>query len=173
MGAVTLEYAASSNLTVTNLHSLAASSGLLAGWTSGTIDNTSDKHEDKQVTAKFITAAANNQVGSIQVWVYTMLDDSNWPDVFSSGTEGSEGAATIHDDEQKAEAFKLLWSGTTDAGASEPHNMPWSSIAALFGGVMPSKCAIFVTGNATTTTTAQFAASGNQVTVKGVYRSVA
>ena len=85
MGAVTQEYAASSNLTVTNLHSLPASSTLLSGWTSGTIDNTSTKYEDILISAKFTKASSNMQAGSIQVWAYAMLDDSNWPDLFSSG----------------------------------------------------------------------------------------
>lgn len=173
MGAVTQEYRASANLTVTNLHSLASSQGLLAGWTSGTIDNTSNKDVDILVSAKFTKAASNLQAGVIEVWAYAMLDDSNWPDVFSSGTEGTEGTATIHDDEQKKEAFRSLWSTTTDTGTSEVHNMPPVSVASAFGGVLPPKFAVFVTGNATTTTTAQFASSGNQVTTKGVNYSVA
>ena len=173
MGARTQEYRASSNLTVTNLHSLASSQGLLAGWTSGTIDNTTNKDLDILISAKFTKAASNLQAGQIQVFAYAMLDDSNWPDVFSSGTEGTEGAATIHDDEQKLECFRVLWSTVTDTGASELHNMPPVSVASAFGGTLPPKFAIFVTGNATTTTTAQFAASGNQVTVKGVYENVA
>lgn len=173
MGAVTLEYRASSNLTVTSLDSLAAAASLLAGWTSGTIDNTTNKDEDILVSAKFTKAAANMQAGQIQVFAYAMLDDSNWPDVFSSGTEGSQGTATIHDDEQKNEAFRFLWATTTDTGTSEVHNMPPTSVAAAFGGILPAKFAIFITGNAASSTNSQLAASGNQVTTKGVYRSVA
>lgn len=173
MGAVTQEYAASSNLTVTNLHSLPASSTLLSGWTSGTIDNTSTKYEDILISAKFTKASANMQTGSIQVWAYAMLDDSNWPDLFSSGTEGAEGTATIHDDEQKNECLVLLWSTATDTGTSEVHNMRPTSVAGAFGGVLPAKFAVFTTGNAATSTNAQLAASGNQMTSKGIQRSVA
>lgn len=144
----------------------------MAGWTSGTIDNTTDRDLDKLISARFTKAAANLQAGSIQVWVYAMLDDTNWPDIFSVGTEGTEGAATLHDDEQKGECLKLLWATTVDTGASEVHNMPPSSVANAFGA-LPPKFAIFITGNCTTTTTAQFAASGNQVTVKGYYENVA
>jgi hypothetical protein len=171
MADIKTEYAASANLTVTNLDSLAAAQGLLIGWTSGTIDNTTDKHLDKLVSAKFTTAASNRQVGQIQVWGYAMLDDSTWPDVFSSGPEGTEGAATIVDDEQKNECFRHLWSTAVDTGASDVHNMPPVSLRDKFG-FMPAKCALFVTTNATTTTTAALAASGNQVTVKGMYESV-
>jgi len=172
MGAITQEYRASSNLTVTNLNSLAASTSLLSGWTSGTIDNTTNKDLDVLISAKFTKAASNLQAGSIEVYAYAMLDDTNWPDIFSSGTEGTEGAATVHDDEQKRECLKLLWSTATDTGASEVHNMPPTSVASAFGS-LPPKFAIFVTGNCTTTTTAQFAASGNQVTTKGAYLNAA
>lgn len=172
MATIYQEYAASSNLTVTNLHSLASSSSRLGGWTSGTIDNTSDKHLDKLISGKFTTASANRQAGVIEVWAYAMLDDSNWPDLFSSGTEGTEGTATIHDDEQKAEGLVLLWSTTVDTGNGDVQNMPPRSLAAAFGGVLPPKIALFVTTTAATSTNAGFAASGNQLTVKGVYETV-
>ena len=173
MGNRTQEYAASSNLTVTALNSLAASAGLLAGWTSGTIDNTTDKHVDKKISARFTTSSANRQAGRIEVYAYAMLDDTTWPDIFSSGTEGTEGAATIHDDEQKMENLVLLWSTFTDTTNADVHNMPPVSVAEAFGGALPPKFALFVTGAAATSTNAQFAASGNQVTVKGYYDAVA
>jgi hypothetical protein len=173
MATVTTTYRASSNLTVTNLNSLASAAGLLIGWTSGTIDNTSDMDLDKVITAKFTTAASNRQAGQIQVWAYAMLDDSNWPDLFSAGTEGTEGTCTIHDDEQKNECMVLLWSTAVDTGASDVHNMPPVSLRSRFGDYMPAKCALFVTTTAATSTNAGLAASGNQVTVKGVYETVA
>lgn len=167
------EYAASSNLTVTNLHSLAASAGLLAGWTSGTIDNTTDKHLDKVITAQFTTSSANRQAGQIQVWAYAMLDDSNWPgSLFSAGSAGTQGAATIIDDEQKNEVMRLLWSTTTDTTNGDVHNMPPTSVRAAFGGILPPKFAVFVTAACATSTNACFAASGNQVTVKGYFESI-
>lgn len=165
------EYRASSNLTATSLQSLAASAGLLAGWTSGTIDNTTDKDLDKAISAKFVTASTNRQAGRVEVYAYAMLDDSNWPDIFSSGTEGTEGTATITDDEQKMENLILLWSTYTDTTNADPLNMPQTSVAAAFDGILPPKFAIFVTGAAATSTNAQFASSGNQVTVHGRYQS--
>lgn len=173
MGAVTASYRASSNLTVTNLHSLASSSTFLSGWTSGTIDNTSDLDLDKWITAKFTIASANNQAGEIRMFAYAMLDDSNWPDIFSSGTEGTEGTATIHDTEQAASALVFLWATAVDTGTAEVHSMPPTSIRGAFGGVIPPKFALFCATTAATSTNAGFAASGNQVTVKGYAESVA
>lgn len=172
MGAVTASYRAASNLTVTNLNSLASSQTWVAGWTSGTIDNTSNLDLDIGVSAKFTEAASNNQAGEIRVYLYTMLDDTNWSINASAGTPGTEGALTILDTEQRDSELVLLWSTAVDNGASEVHYMPLTSIARRLG-FMPAKCALFVTINTTTTTTAGLAASGNQVTVKGYAESVA
>jgi len=166
MGVVTTEYRASVNLTVTNLSTLASSGGLLAGWTSGTIDNTTNKDLDNAISARFTLGAAPT-AGQIQVYAYAMLDDSTWPTgAFSAGTAGTEGTATIIDDEQKNATLVLLWSTATDTGASEAHNMPPTSVRKAFG-FMPAKYAVFVTHS-----TVQALASA-QVTNKGIGENVA
>jgi hypothetical protein len=166
------EYSSSSELTVTDLHGLDASSTFLSGWSSGTIDNTTDKHIDKVVSAKFIQETTNlSTVGEIRVYAYAMLDDNNWPDIFSTGTEGTQGLVAIHDTEQLSSGLKLLWSTATDNTASDPHNMPPTSIATVFG-FMPAKFALYITGTVATGTNNQFAGSGNKVVVKGLYETV-
>ena len=165
MATVTTEYRASSNLTVTALSTLASDANLRAGWTSGTIDNTTDKDLDKVISARF-TLGASPTAGVIEVYAYAMLDDSTWPaGSFSAGTPGTEGAATIIDNEQKIGTFILLWSQATDADASGVYNMPPTSLRAAFR-FMPAKCAIFVTHD----TVQAFAAA--QMTVKGSYENV-
>lgn len=169
MGTITTEYAASSNLTITNLHSLASSQTWVAGWESGAIDNTSNKYADYLVSAKLTVAASNNQAGEVRIYVVGMLDDSTWPDVF----DGTESTETITDTEMRDAICKLGAATAVDSGASDVYYLGPFSVASLFGGVCPAKFVLFITGNATTTTTAQFHASANQVTVKGVYYSVA
>jgi hypothetical protein len=164
------EYVASANLTVTNLHSLAASAAYSAGWTSGTIDNSSNDYEDYHISAKVTMTSSNNQAGEVRVYVYAMLDDSNWPDLFSAGTEGTEGTCTIHDTEQLDSHMRLMWSTAVDTGTGEIHCMPKTGVAQFFGGFCPPKFAIYITGNGATSTNAQFAASGNQVTHAGLHR---
>jgi len=165
MATVTTEYRASSNLTVTVLSTLASDAGLLVGWTSGEIDNTVDKDLDKNISARF-TLGASPTAGQIQVFAYVMLDDSTWPaGSFSAGTPGTQGAATIIDDEQKIGTFILLWSQATDNSASGVYNMPQTSLRAALR-FMPAKCAIFVTHR----TVQAFAAA--QVTSKGTYENV-
>jgi hypothetical protein len=165
---VSAKYRASADLTVTNLHGIASSTTWVAGWTSGTIDNTSDLDLDKLISAKFTVESAGLAAGEIRVYVYTMLDDTNWPDIFSSGTEGTEGTATLHDTELR-DALPLLWAQVTDTSASRVYPMIQRSVASLFGGIAPAKFALFCAQSTGTT----LETTGNQVTVKGVKASVA
>lgn len=171
MAIVRQEYLASSGLNVTNLHSLPASTSLLGGWMSDTIDNSSNKCLDYTVAGKFIKASANMQAGQIQVWVIPELSDGSWPNILSSGTVGVEGRVTIVDDEQKAEYLQLVWSTATDTGASETHNMRPTSVFAQLG-YMPQKHCYFVTTTAASAANAAFAANGNEIIVKGYYESI-
>lgn len=165
-----ITYAASSNLTVTNLASIATSSTWSAGWTSGTIDNTTNVYLDYLVSVK-ITLGTTLTAAEIRVYVYAMLDDSNWNDLFSAGTEGTEGTATIHDTEllDGQAGLKLLGVMPTDTTNSQVYSLDPRSVAALYGGICPAKFAIFIAHS----TNANLASSGHQVTIKGVYETVA
>lgn len=165
MGNITTEYAASSNLTVTNLHSVASSSTWIAGWESGAVDNTSNKYADYLVSAKITVAAASLAAGEIRVYAVGMLDDSTWPDVF----DGTESVETITDTEMRDAICKLGAVSATDTTNSDVYYLGPFSVASLFGGVCPAKFVIFITHS----TGQNLAASGNQVTIKGVYYAVA
>jgi hypothetical protein len=163
-----LAYAAEAALTVTNLHALAASATWVAGWESAVIDNTSNKYLDYIVSGLFKTAAANNQVGTVFVYVVPMISESVYPDVF----DGTESAETISLTNVRDSICKLgaVIAVTASASLSYPFAF---TVASLFGGICPPKFVLFVTGNATTTTTAQFAADTNIVTIKGIYEQIA
>ena len=166
-GDVKLAYAASSNLTVTALHSIATSSTWLGGWESGTIDNTSNLYLDYMVTAAI--ALGNTAVaGEIRIYVVGTTDDTpTWPVPFD-GTESTEtiGAVSLRDSHAK-----LLTSTLTraDPGTDDVYYLGPCSVASLFGGVCPAKFVLFIAHS----TGVNLAASGNQVTIKGVYSTVA
>lgn len=167
-GDIKLKRAASSTLTVTNLHSLASSSDWLSGWTSAAIDCA--EYRDIKLSGTFTTHASNRQAGQINVWAYAALNDTpTWPDLFSSGTEGTEGTATIHDTEQRDSGFVLLYTLVVDNGASEVYTFPQINIAPFFGGDLPTDIAIYVSQNCTTTTTAGLAASGSALYITPVF----
>jgi hypothetical protein len=167
-GDIKAVYAASSNQTVTNLNSLAASQTFVAGWESGAIDNTTNLYLDYRITAKITVGASSLQAGQIRLYLVGPLDDSTWPDVF----DGTESTETITDTEMRDAICKLGAVSDTDTGVSDVYYLDCPSARAVFNGLLPKKFVIFITHNAHTTTVA-IAASGNQVTVTGYYENVA
>ena len=163
-GDVKKTYAASSNLTVTNLNSLASSSTWIGGWESDLIDNTANLYLDYRITAK-ITVGNAPTAGEIRMYLVGMLDDSTWPDVF----DGAESAETVTDVEMRDAICLLAAKTATDAGVSEVYYLDCPSIAAVFGGNVPAKFVVFITHN----TVQALASSGNQVTIKGSFENVA
>lgn len=158
-GDVTTEYGSTSSLTVSGLHSQAASATWTTGWTSAAVDNTSTKAQDCLVTGNF-TVGAGPTAGEIRVYVYASYDGTSWPDIFSSGTEGTEGAnAALHDTNIRDGHMRMLWSTPTDTSASQNYPMPPCSVASLFGGLLPKKFALFVAHS----TVQAFAAAGSRM----------
>lgn len=143
-GNFTTGYGTALTLTVTNLQSLASSSTFQSGWTSAWIDNTSVKAEDYLITAAIKENGTSVTAGSVRVYAYAQHSDgSTAPDIFSSGTEGTEGAATVHDSEQLDASLVLLWSSSIDTTTNDVYTMPPRSIAQAFGCV-PRKFAIYI-----------------------------
>lgn len=161
-----LDYAASSAMTVTNLHSLAADNSTgypLIGWSSASVNNTSNEYVDYLVSGTFTTHASSRQAGYIYVYVVGALNDTpTWP-AAATGTWGTEGAASFTDTEERDGFARLLTVLAVDTTASSIVGFPPTSIAQLFGGFPPPYWAVFVSTNATTTTTAALAASGSAV----------
>ncbi len=142
-GTLKLSYGTALTLTVTNLQSLASSSAFTSGWTSAWIDNTSVLAQDYLVTLN-IAAGTTPTAGSVRVYAYAQHSDgSTAPDVFSAGTEGTEGTATITDAEMLDASFVLLWSSSIDTTTNDNYTMPARSIAQAFGQV-PRKWALYV-----------------------------
>ncbi len=155
------QYVASVAPTVTNLHSLASSQDWAAGWTSASVNNTSNEYLDYLYGFTFTTHASNRQAGSINIYVIAALNDTpTWP-ATASGTIGTEGALSFTDTEERDALCRLLGSITVDNTASAIYTFPPTGIAALFGGWVPPYHAIYISQNCSTTTTAGLASSGS------------
>jgi hypothetical protein len=170
MGAVTQTYRAASNLTVTNLASIATSATWVAGWVSGTIDNTTNLDLDIAVSGK-ITLGNAATAGEIRVYAFAMLDDTNWPDLLSAGTEGTEGVGTVTTTTIRDATMVLVAAFATraDPGTDDNYSIPQTSLRGAFGGFLPPKIVLFVAHS----TGVNLAASGHQITIKGFSESVA
>jgi hypothetical protein len=166
-GDVTRKYAASSNLTVTALDGLAASSTHVSGWESAEIDNTTAGYEDYLVSAKFTVESAGLAAGEIRLWCVPKLDDSTYP----GGFDGTASAETtpLDDENGTLGGAVLLKVVTTDTTASQVYYMHAVSVAGAFNDCCPAKFVLFVTQSTGTT----LETTGNQVTVKGTYRNIA
>lgn len=169
-GDIKTAYGASSALTQTNLDGIASSATWVAGWTSDYIDNGTNLYEDYIVNVQIQLESAGLSAGEIRVYYYRELSDSAAMDLFSAGTEGTEGTATIHDTEQRDAAFLLAGMTITDTDASGVYAIPCKGPREVFG-VTPRKWAIFITQSSG----ANLETTGdpNVVIVKGVYATVA
>lgn len=155
--------AASTSLTVTNLHSLASSQTWIAGWSSASVANTTNVDLDILVGGTFTTHASNRQAGSINVYVIGALNDTpTWPTT-ASGTPGTEGALSFTAAEQRDSCCRLLASIPVNNTASQVYAFPETAIAPLFNGVLPTHWCLYVGSNASTTTTAGLASSGSAI----------
>lgn len=161
-------YAASSNLTFTSLNSLAASTTLTNGAQSAVVDNTTNLYLDYHLSGDFVAGSTNTQAGTILVYVVGQRDDSTWPDQFGA-TDATRNVTSAN---VLANFGRLAASMATDNSASRSYDFGPVSVASLFGGTLPAKFVVFVTHTAHTSTNA-WASSGHQVTVKGVYETIA
>ncbi len=142
-GDLKLKYGTALTPTVTNLQSLASNSTFTAGWTSAWIDNTTTLAVDYLITAA-IAAGTTPTAGSVRVYAYAQHSDgSTAPDIFSAGTEGTEGTATVTDTEMLDASLVLLWSSAIDTTTNDVYTMPPRSIVQAFGQV-PRKFALYI-----------------------------
>jgi hypothetical protein len=157
----------STSLTVTNLNSLASSQDGLAGWSSAAIARGTDL--DVSIGVNLVTHASNRQAGKIDIYVIGSLNATpSWPPTVT-GTPGTEGTLSFTDTEERDAACRLLASLAVDSSASSVIAGHLGAIAALFNGVLPPSFALFITTNATTTTTAGIAASGSSINTTPFY----
>jgi hypothetical protein len=164
-GDIKAAWAASADLTVTNLAGLAASATHVAGWESAVIDNSTNLYDDYRITAKITLESTGLSAGEVRLWLVGMLDDTNWPDPF----DGTESAETVVDTEQRDSICRLGALTQTDTDASGVYYLDCSSAKKVFGGNLPAKFVIFITQSTGTT----LETTGQQVTIKGRYNTVA
>jgi hypothetical protein len=143
MANVKIEYAASSDLSIT-LASLASSSTWLAGAESAEVDNTTNKYLDYLVGGRVTVGTTPTISTEIRVYVAAILNDSLYPDVL----DGTASAETITSAGVGSGFLRLGALMLVDATTSD-RSYPFGpfSVAQLFGGSLPKKFIIFVTHN--------------------------
>lgn len=142
-------YGAATAITVT-LASLASGSGRA----SAVVANGTDKFLDALV--RLTVAGAAGTTGTVDVYAYAGLGDGTYTDVVG----GTDAAATRRN---------AVWLGSIQMAASVTVVSQLMSVAAAFGGRLPSQWGIIVVNNSG----AALAGSGHAASYQGVYASAA
>lgn len=133
-------YGSSTTITC-SIASLASSSSKLSGYESTAVDNTTNLYLDALVSGKITVGTSPTAGKSIEVWVYSSMDDTpTYPDVF----DGTDSAETVTSDGVKFGALKLLKAFSTESTSDRSYPFENESIARLFG-YMPKYWGLFVT----------------------------
>ena len=122
----------------TDLDSLASSTSLVGGFESNVITNT---YDDVLLSGRFKANNTAPTAGLIQIFVGSLLNDTEYPDVF----DGTASAETITSSDIRNSVLVMAHAIITDTTANRVYEFHRRSVAALFDGVMPPKWFVFVT----------------------------
>ncbi|MGB8275370.1 MAG: hypothetical protein WCF16_08910 [Alphaproteobacteria bacterium] len=139
-----IKYAARAALALT-LASLATDSNLLTGRASDAVSNTSNLFDDVLIGGKITVGTTPTANTFIEVWAYAARQDApSYPDAIT----GSDAGKTMTSAAIKQLALSLIAVIPVDSATSDrAYPIKETSIASLFGGVMPDKWGVFVTHN--------------------------
>lgn len=127
----------------------------IAGWASQVVTNSANDIDhifSGKLRVNASTAPTANN--TIEVWTYAQIDDTpTYPDSIS----GSDGLKTMTSLNVLNSALRVVTIMLVDAVANRDYFIPATSIASLYGGVMPKRWGVWIlnrtnqTLNATTT----------------------
>lgn len=150
---------------ITNaIQSLATSSTWTAGYESDAVDNSSNLYLDYELSGKVTVGTTPTANTEIRIYIVGSIDGTTWPDVFD-GTTSAETVTSEGVRDGFAKLAAVLRVDSTTSNREYPFFI--GSIASLFGGVCPTKWAVFVAHN---TGVNLNSTGGNHVfTQRGIY----
>ena len=128
---------------------VATSATLVAGVESGAITNVSNLDLDHQISGTWTTGTTPTINTQVQVWVIPVLTDNlggtvTYPSVF----DGTSSAETVPSQGMLQSIGRMLGTIVVDATTSDlTYALAKSSVAALFGGYLPTTYVLFITHN--------------------------
>lgn len=144
MATVTMNYGSPGTITISPA-SLATSSDFTAGRESTAVDNSTDKYVDALVSGKVTVGTTPTINTTINIYVYAQHDDSpTYQDVF----DGTDSAETVTSSGVLSGVVRLLGALNVSATTSDrTYFLAPTSVAQLFGGIMPKRWGLFVAHN--------------------------
>lgn len=144
MATMTINYASPATITISPA-SLATSSDWTAGRESDAVDNTTNKYVDALVSGKVTVGTTPTINTFINIYVYAQHDDTpTYQDVF----DGTDSAETVTSSGVLNGVVRLLGTLTVSATTSDrTYYLAPTSVAQLFGGILPKRWGLFVSHN--------------------------
>lgn len=144
MATVTTNYTASATITIAP-ENVATSSTRTAGVESTVISNVSNKFVDALVSGKWTAGTSPSASKQVDIWVYAPISDDlsssvTYPDVI----DGTSSAETMTSENVRNSAMKLAASIVVDSTSDRVYSVAPFSVAALFGGVLPTRWGLFI-----------------------------
>ena len=149
MATVQVNYPAGTTAITISPENVASSSTFVAGVESDSISNVSNLDLDHLVNLKWTAGTSPTANTQVQVWIVAAIEDDLastvvWPDVF----DGTASAETVTSAGILQSCGRLLGVINVDATTSDrTYFLAPSSVAALFGGFLPTRYVLFVTHN--------------------------
>jgi hypothetical protein len=135
-----IEYGASAAIAIT-LASLASDTSLLIGRQSDIVNNTVNKYLDYIVAGKITTGTTPTTARYLDVWLFGQVEDTPiYPDTLA----GVDAARTLTSAEIKFNALANLASILVSATSNITYWIRPTSVASLFGGVVPKRWGVWV-----------------------------
>lgn len=167
MADVKFSYPSSTTVTI-SLASLASDTNLLAGRQSTEIDNTTNKYLDYLLSGKIRvnTTVAPTTNRAIQVFVVAITDGTTYPDQFT----GSDANRSVTSANQKNQICRFAAEMVIDATTGVTYWFSGVSVAAIFGGVLPTKFVVWVVHN--TGQTLSTTSGDHVISIQPVFQTV-
>lgn len=128
-------YANAFALTIT-LASLANdSTNLLAGQESNVIDNGTNVYPDIKLSGRITTGTSPVAGNTIEIWAYSVIDDSPNTVVYPGGLTGSNAAITFASMNKKRAALRPVFRFTVDVTNNLSYDFSEISLGGIFRGV--------------------------------------
>lgn len=158
---IKIAYAADAQVTIT-LASLATSSTWVAGRESASVDNSTNKYLDYEVTGK-ITTGTSPTAGEIRLYAIRPINDTpTWPDVFD-GTDSDETVTNT----QILDNLPLIWSSTNSTSSNITYPIVNAISLAQLWGFVPSLFGFFVSQS--TGVNLNSTGGNHELTCRGAY----
>jgi hypothetical protein len=172
MATAQVNYPAGTSAITISPENVATSSTFVGGVESDSISNVSNLDLDHQICGRWTCGTTPTVNTQVQIWVVPCLEDDlsstvTWPDVF----DGTASAETVTSAGILQGLGRLLGVLSVDTTTSNrEYQLAKTSVAALFGGFLPTRYVLFITHN--TGVNSNSTAGNHEWTIQRVRASV-